>query len=80
MGSQVREWHNNIKKCNEKLFKLLDSLGNARVESCISNNLSEVKRIEKEIDKVEKLKEDMLFKIDNTIGIEKYRKDYWKEE
>lgn len=80
MASQVREWHNAIKECNEKLFKLLDSLGNANVESCISNDLSEVKRIEKEIDKVEKLKEDILFKIDNTIGIEKYRKDYWKEE
>lgn len=80
MPSQVKEWRNNIKECNEKLFNLLDSLENANVESCISNNLSEVKRIEKEIDKVEKLKEDILFKIDNTIGIEKYRKDYWKEE
>lgn len=80
MASKVREWHNDIKGYNEKLFKLLDSLGIARVESCISNNLSEVKRIEKEIDEVEKSKEDILSKIDNTIGIEKYRKDYWKEE
>lgn len=63
MASQIREWHNNVKKCDEKLFNLLNTLRIARDESCITNNLAEVNRIEKEIDEVRNLKIDILYKI-----------------